>query len=150
MLIYLDVNCFHRPFNDQRQDRIRRETAAVIGVLRRITDGVDDLVWSSALTLELSAHPEPEIKAELESWTQHCRRNMTPNANIRQRGEALAQLGLKPLDAAHIAFSEAAGCSAFLTCDDRLLRAARRLGVSVRVLNPVQYFEEVSDAGTVE
>lgn len=150
MLVYLDLNCFHRPFNDQRQERIRRETEAVLGVLRRIVNGMDELVWSSALTLELSAHPEPEIRAELGSWAQHCRRNLTPNAAIRQRAEQFVEHGLKPLDAAHVAFAEAAGCAVFLTCDDRLLRASRRLDISVRALNPVEYFEEVRDAGTIE
>jgi predicted nucleic acid-binding protein len=148
MLIYLDVNCFHRPFNDQTQDRIRRETEAVVGVLRRIVDGLDELIWSSAITLELSAHPEPAIRAELNSWAQHCQSDLKPTAAIRNRAEELNSLGLKPLDAAHVAFAEAAGCSVFLTCDDRLLRAARRLNVSVRVLNPVEYVEEARNAGT--
>jgi predicted nucleic acid-binding protein len=72
------------------------------------------------------------------------------NLAIRQRAEDFAQLGLKPLDSAHIAFAEAAGCVVLLTCDDRFLRAARRLKISLRVLNPVEYIVEVGDAGTFE
>ncbi|ETX05978.1 MAG: hypothetical protein ETSY2_19770 [Candidatus Entotheonella gemina] len=29
MLLYLDLNCFNRPFDDQNQGRIARETAAI-------------------------------------------------------------------------------------------------------------------------
>ena len=36
MLLYLDLNCFNRPFDDQTQERIARETAAVFAVLERV------------------------------------------------------------------------------------------------------------------
>lgn len=124
MSVYLDANCFHRPFDDQTQQRIARETAAILAVLRRIGSGLDELARSSALTLELSAHPVAETRTELESWKRRCSRELTSNEAIRERAEHLAQNGLKPLDAAHVAFAETAGCAVFLTCDDRLLRAA--------------------------
>lgn len=46
MRLYIDVSCFNRPFDDQGQERIRRETEAVFAVLRRIVEGTDKLVWS--------------------------------------------------------------------------------------------------------
>lgn len=150
MLLYLDANCFNRPFDDQTQTRIHQETEAVFRVLQRILQGADDLVWSTALTLELSAHPEPEIRKDLTSWAQRSRRVLTTKSSVRKRVEAFVDEGLKPLDAAHVAFAEAAQCTAFLTCDDRLLRQAPRLGLSLRILNPVKYLEELSDARTVD
>jgi hypothetical protein len=51
MLVYLDANCFNRPFDDASQDRVRREAEAVLRVLERILQGRDELAWSSALTL---------------------------------------------------------------------------------------------------
>ena len=50
MLLYLDLNCFNRPFDDQSQDRIAQETTAVFAILQRIIDGVDQLIWSAILT----------------------------------------------------------------------------------------------------
>lgn len=47
MLLYLDLNCFNRPFDDPNQARIAREAAAVFTVLQRIVEGVDQLVWSA-------------------------------------------------------------------------------------------------------
>ena len=53
MLLYLDANCFNRPFDDQTQKRIRQQAEAVLHVLQRILDGEHELVWSSALTLRV-------------------------------------------------------------------------------------------------
>ena len=57
MLLYLDLNCFNRPFDDQTQERIARETAAVFAVLERVERGIDQLAWSAVLALENSRHP---------------------------------------------------------------------------------------------
>jgi predicted nucleic acid-binding protein len=150
MLLYLDANCLHRPFNDQSQARIRRETEAVLQVLTRIINGDDRLAWSSALTLELTAHPEPEIREQLLSWKTRSQITLRTSKVLLARIQAFVGQGLKPLDASHVAFAEAAGCDAILTCDDRLLRRAARLRLSLRAINPVEYCEEVRDAGTHE
>ena len=47
MLVYLDLNCFNRPFDDQNQPRIVQETAAIFAVLQRVVDGIDRLAWSA-------------------------------------------------------------------------------------------------------
>src|SRR4051812_7227185 len=114
MLVYVDANCFNRPFDDQRQSRIRQETEAVLHILEGIQQGADQLAWSPALTLELSAHPEPEIRDQLTAWSKHAHVDMNVTATVRLRAEELELSGLKPLDAAHVAFAEAAGCMVLL------------------------------------
>lgn len=103
MLIYLDANCFNRPFDDQSQDRVCRETQAVLEVLQRVLEGEDDLVWSSALAVELTAHPDPQIRTQLVAWATRGRKNITSAAVVRSRVEELVRQGLHPLDAAHVA-----------------------------------------------
>ena len=44
MRLYLDLNCFNRPFDDQTQTRIVQETSAVFAILQRIVDEMDHLV----------------------------------------------------------------------------------------------------------
>lgn len=150
MRVYLDANCFNRPFDDQSQDRVRRESEAVLRILQRVLRGEDELVWSSALTLELSAHPEPEIREQLVSWAGRSREFASTVAPVRERADELAGQGLTPIDAVHVAFAEAARCDLFLTCDDALTRRAKRLGLSVRVVSPIEYVLEVTDAGAVD
>jgi predicted nucleic acid-binding protein len=147
MLLYLDANCFNRPFDDLTQDRVRAEADAVLAILQRIISGDDELAWSSALTLELSLHPEPEIRVQLQSWEGHAQVTATTTAGIQERVRVLAAGRLKVPDAAHIAFSESAGCDVFLTCDDRLLKRAQRMDLSLRVMNPVEYLTEVDHGG---
>jgi len=66
---------------------------------------------------------------------------------VRERVNKLVAEGLKALDAAHLAFAKAAACDVLLTCDDRFLRRAQNLDLSLRVLNPVEYYEETIDDG---
>ncbi len=150
MLLYLDANCLHRPFNDQSQARIQRETDAVLCIFQRILEASDRLAWSSALTLELTAHPEPEIRGQLLSWESHSQSTLTTNKSLRERVNVLVGKGIKPLDAVHVAFAEAAGCDVLLTCDDRLLRRVKRLRLSLQVMNPVEYVAEIADVETDE
>ncbi len=48
-------------------------------------------------------------------------------------------------DAAHLACAEAAACTYLLTCDDQMLRTARRVSVGVQVYNPLTYTETGPD-----
>jgi predicted nucleic acid-binding protein len=148
MLVYVDASCFNRPFDDQRQERIERETEAVLLALQRIETGDDELAWSPALTLELSAHPEAEIREQLMTWAARAHVVPASTPAVQERVKAFVGEGLKPLDAAHLAFAEAAACGVLLTCDDRFLRRSQTLDLSVRVLNPVQYVSETTDVGT--
>jgi predicted nucleic acid-binding protein len=147
MLVYIDANCFNRPFDEQQQERIHRETEAVLAVLERVDSGADELAWSPALTLELSAHPEVAIREQLTAWSARAGVDVTTTASVHDRIKELVAGGLKPLDAAHVAFAETAKCEVLLTCDDRFLRRAQQLDLSVRVLNPIEYLTETEDGG---
>ena len=63
---------------------------------------------------------------------------------IEQRGVELENLGFRAMDALHIASAEAAEVDVFLTCDDRLLRRAKRYSrqLNIRVENPIRFITE--------
>jgi hypothetical protein len=145
VLLYLDLNCFNRPFDDQSQDRIGRETTAVFSVLQRIVDGIDHLVWSAILDFENAQHPLVDRRTEIARWAQRAVTNVGISEQVSSRAQALAEAGFGALDAAHVACAEAAGCDCLLTCDDRLMRTARRVHLTVRVQNPVEYLEEYTN-----
>jgi hypothetical protein len=65
VLLYLDLNCFNRPFDDQSQDRIARGAAAVFSLLHWIVDGIDQLTCSAVLEFENSQHPLMDRRTEL-------------------------------------------------------------------------------------
>ena len=145
MLLYLDLNCFNRPFDDQSQDRIAQETAAVFVILQRISDGVDRLVWSAILTFENAQHPLADRRIEIARWAQRAVVNVAVTQQVATRARTLTREGFRPLDAAHLACAEAAACDRFLTCDDRVIRRARRVQVGLRVQNPRDYVQEYTN-----
>jgi len=140
--LYLDLNCFNRPFDDQSQDRIARETAAIFSVLQRIVDGTDHLAWSAVLEFENSQHPLMDRRTEIARWVQRAVVNVAISDQVSARAQTLTEAGLGALDAAHVACAESVACDCLLTCDDRLIRRSRRVQLAVRIQNPVEYVEE--------
>jgi hypothetical protein len=145
--LYIDLSCFNRPFDDQVQERIRRETEAVFVILNRILEGKDDLVWSWVLTFENSKHPKPDRGAEIALWEARASLVIHADSAVEERARRMAEQGIPALDAAHLASAEAGGAEIFVTCDDVVLRRSRRLRLGLRVLNPVAYWETVSTDG---
>jgi len=143
--LYLDLNCFNRPFDDQTQDRIARETTAVFAILQRIIDEVDLLVWSAVLDFENAQHPLVDRRTEIGRWAQRAVINMAINEQISIRAQALTQSGFGPLDAAYLACAEAAACDYLVTCDDPMVRRSQRMALTLRVSNPLAYLEEQID-----
>ena len=141
MKLYLDMCALKRPFDDQTQQRIVAETDAIMVILDRVDQGLDSLAWSPALTVENDADPDGEARAEVAEYAvaaEHC--FLTPDITARLR--ELTAKGIRPLDAAHIAFSEGI-CEVLITCDDRLLRQAARSNCLIKVRNPIEYLREI-------
>jgi len=146
VLLYLDLNCLNRPFDDQSQDRIAQETAAVFAILQQIIEGVDRLVWSAILEFENAQHPLVDRRTEIGRWAQRAVVNVAITHQVSTRARTLTEAGFRPLDAAHLACAEAAACDRFLTCDDQVLRRVRRVHVGLHVQNPTDYVQEWTDA----
>ena len=147
MRLYIDLSCFNRPFDDQTQERVHRETEAVFAVLTRIADGKDTLIWSWVMSFENDRHPIPERRDEIAQWETRSELSVAVSESLERRARQLAQSGISALDAAHLAAAEAGGAEIVLTCDDRMRRRAERLGLTLRVLNPVAYLSEVTGNG---
>lgn len=141
MLLYLDLNCFNRPFDDQSQARVAQETAAFFLILHRIIGGIDHLAWSAILDFENAQHPLVDRRTEIGRWSQRAVIHVAISEQVTVRAGELTQAGLHDLDAAHLASAEAAACDCFLTCDDQLTRKARLVPGLLRVQNPTEYLK---------
>jgi predicted nucleic acid-binding protein len=150
MLLYLDICALKRPFDDQNTERVRDESLAVLRILDRIELGSDGMVWSAALTFENDADPDHEIRARVTGLAILACTFSRMNPEAQARIESLCSSGVRTLDAAHLAFAEAAGADCLLTTDDRFIRRARRVGTTVRVLNPLEYVEQVAGHESTE
>ena len=87
MRLYIDLSCFNRPFDDQRQERIRGETEAVLAILRRVIEGQDTLLWSWVLSFENDKHPKLDRRDEIGLWEGRSVQSvgLTPKLEERTR-----------------------------------------------------------------
>jgi predicted nucleic acid-binding protein len=130
--VYLDMCSLERPFDDQRQPRVRDEAAAVADILGRAETGEILLVRSPAHLVENDANPREDHRIAAALWSDGAAVDVRLDAAVETRAADLAARGLRPLDALHVAFAERAGARWFVTCDDDLLKRAARLGDALR------------------
>ena len=146
MRIYLDVCCLNRPFDDLSIGRNRLEAEAVLEILGRVRDGSWELVGSEVVEAELSVAPLSERVARVRSLAGLRSDRAAAGPREQARAAILVGLGVRPLDALHVACAEAAGCDVLLTTDDSLLAKAKAHSgdIMVRVANPLVWIAEVT------
>ena len=143
MRVYLDNCSFNRPFDDQRQMRVRLEAEAKLCIQEHIRSGTLELVWSYMLDFENAAHPFEERRTTISGWRQCATMNIEETATILQRANLLAGIGLKAKDALHIACAIAGECTYFVTTDDDILK--RRQGIQdITVIDPTALVREMN------
>lgn len=145
MKIYLDVCCLNRPFDDQRQERIRLESEAILVILEYCQSGLWWLISSEAIEKEICWIPDEEKRQRVKILTRHARVKIKTDALIEKRALELEDIGFNAFDALHIACAERSKTDIFLTTDDQLLHRAllnRRI-LKLRVENPIKWLMEV-------
>jgi predicted nucleic acid-binding protein len=142
-LIYLDYNCFQRGFDDPRQVRIRMEALACQEIFVRAEEGKVRLVWSFMHEDETVLCPFPERKYEVMRLAALCKVRVGPEERIYALAKSFQEKRrLSAKDAIHLACASYIGADVFLTCDDGLLRQAKRLKLKTVVMNPVDYIRQ--------
>ena len=143
--IYLDVCCLNRPYDDQRQDRVRLESEAVRVILSRVVSGRWAWASSDMVRREIEQIPDARRRGRVRLQTQSATVTIEMGDSELARGKILSAMGFGSADALHLACAEAGGVDIFLTTDDRLQRlATRRSGdLHVRVANPRSWLSEI-------
>jgi len=76
--LYLDMNIYERPFDDQSQMRIRLETVAITMIFALIENGYFSARWSFVLEYENSHNPSPERKLLFAIWLSLVPAQLSP------------------------------------------------------------------------
>lgn len=126
MLIYLDVCCFNRPWDDQLSARVRLETEAKLLLQERVRSGAASLVWSYVLTYENNFNPHRERRETIAAWQQLALSTVQASEAVVAIAEQIQAAGATAFDALHVGCAIHAGAALFVTTDDRLLRIVQR------------------------
>ena len=150
--IYLDSCCVSRPYDNQTQNRIKSETAAIMQIISRFWQGEWQSITSKVLQFEINQISDPTKRSFVKSLFASIPQTIFVSVGMPEtfRGKQLEALGFQEYDALHIACAETGKADVFLTTDDALIRSAKRLRsqLRIRIENPNTWLQEqTSDQG---
>lgn len=145
MKIYLDACCLNRPFDDQRQPRVRLEAEAITLILQKLHEREWEWVGSDILFYELEQTKDAERRNRLLLLARQSHKVVGVTNRILSQAEIFESSGFDSYDAIHLACAQQEKVNVFLTTDDFLQKAADRNRnlFSFVVVNPVKWLEEV-------
>ncbi|MBI5841155.1 MAG: PIN domain-containing protein [Chloroflexi bacterium] len=145
MKLYLDACCLNRPFDDQRQPRVRLEAEAISLILQKLHQHEWEWVGSEVLVYELGQTVDAERRERLLLLAGQSHQVIAITEKILKRAETLETAGFDSYDAIHLASAEQAKVDVFLTTDDNIQKVAKRSKEALPFLieNPVRWLEEV-------
>jgi predicted nucleic acid-binding protein len=142
--IYLDLCAIQRPLDTPDHVRIVLESEAVLGIIAFCDNGQVEILSSEALLYEGEQSSLPTRKEHTLAILEKAKDIINVAKKETLRAERLMSFGLKPLDALHLALAETGKADYFCTCDDKLLRNAKRVeDLMVKVINPVDLIQEI-------
>ncbi len=145
MKIYFDVCCLNRPFDDQTQDRIHLEAEAILAIINHSRISNWSIVGSDVIDFEIARMPDQNKRIMVQILSTLHDAHIKINSGVEKRALELKEMGLKAMDALHIACAEKAKVEVFLTTDDYLLRKAVQNNkiLKLKVENPLRWVTEV-------
>ena len=137
--LYLDMNIYNRPFDDQSQVRIRLETIAIYAILKMIKEDKFSLLWSFMLEFENSLNPYEDIRMEIEMASSLASEKIKMGEDILTAAKNLESKRIKPRDAIHLACAIKGKADYFSTCDDKLIKKAKPMQGEIVILSPIDF-----------
>jgi hypothetical protein len=84
-LIYLDVCCLNRPFDNQVQERVRLEMEAVLLILARCQSREWQMVGSEAINTEIAQTLDAERQQRLKTFASLATNNVIVSEQVEER-----------------------------------------------------------------
>ena len=125
--VYLDTCCIQRLMDDQDQERVRNETRGVQMILTAFDRGLIRVLTSKEVYREIGEDGKLErrlISLLLLSSLEKVHVDPETHGQLVKR---IAGIGLAAGDSAHLAYAYLGGATAFLICDDGIIKKAGAL-----------------------
>lgn len=144
MKIYLDSCSLQRPLDTKDQLRIVIEAEAILSILTVCESHIIKLVSSEALIFETQKIPHLSRKQYITDILKKAEMFIQVNEKIEYRAREFIDIGIKPLDALHLASAEDAHVDYFCTCDDRFYKKATLLkNLKFKIVSPIELIKEI-------
>ena len=90
---------------------------------------------------ENSQNPFAEQKERVSSYLDIASKIIALSDNVKIRAVSLERAGFEPIDALHLACAEASEAEYFVTCDDNIIKKARKdqAMVQMAVCGPLEF-----------
>ena len=143
-LVYIDVCCLNRPFDDQTQDRIRLESEAVLIILSQCMAGKLKWISSEVVEKEIAQTPDKWRQNRVKMLTSFADSIIKLNSGVIRRAEELELIGFGGFDALYLAAAEHGKADVLLTTDDGFEKIYRKHKekIKLKVSNPLMWLEE--------
>lgn len=142
--IYLDNCCFNRPYDNQKDIKIKIETEAKLIIQEKIKKKELDFAWSYILEYENNNNPFEERKIEIKLWKDLAQSTIIENKKILELMNEIVKKGLKPLDSLHIACAIELGCDYFVTVDRGIIKKTVLIK-QIKIINPIDLIYILED-----
>jgi len=145
LIVYFDVCCYNRPFDDSLDDRIELEANAIISIMYRCKQGNWEICSSEIVDVEVSNIKDEYKKDKVKMLVSVKDTQIKVCEDIVSRAYELQELGIKPYDSLHISCAEYGNADIFFTTDDKLIKKCKFINTRVKVCNPVTWLMEVTE-----
>lgn len=143
MKIYLDVCSLQRPLDTKSHIRIVLEAEAILGIVAACEAGDIELISSEALLFEVNRNPNLTRRDYVLEVLSKANEFVEVDEQVEKRAKEFNAIGIKPLDALHLALAEKARVDYFCTCDDRFMKKAKSIAVKTKVVSPLELIKEL-------
>ena len=138
MLLYLDMCCYNRPYDNQSRQKIYLETEAKLFIQRKVKDGIFNIAWSYMLDYENSANPNIDAKVSIQKWESIASLVVLVSPETIVCAGELKKIGFGIKDSLHIACAIEAEAKYFLTVDKNILKKRDAVN-EIIIISPVEF-----------
>ena len=139
--IYLDNCCYGRPFDNQKDPAIKKETQAKVFIQSLVKYKSLELAYSSISIQEITDIPFEENSRAILDFIENNAKyyvNKDKNETAISLTEEIMQTGIKLKDASHTACAIIAECDYLITTDKRLIKYQDN---RIKIINPIEFLK---------
>lgn len=146
MKIYLDNCSIQRPLDDKNQLRIPIESETVLGILSSVESEQIELISSEVLIFEAGRITDIFRKEHTLRTLSRAKEVIMLDDEIEKRAEEFVRIGIKPIDALHLAAAEKIKADYLCTCDDKFLKKTKKInGIGTNVVSILELLKEIEN-----